>query len=199
MKTKLIPIIALLSIAWLYPACSKDTCEHKTEYDNILQEYKDMIPYKGGEKLTFLHVNTGDTVVFEGESNWTQYYNGYSYGAGDGVCFVTEEKLEGRRIEFFSRALNEGILINQYIIEQGNAVLRIDFKDLEIQSIDYAFKLGTIDSVIVQGKIYRDVYFMSNDLIDQKPYDFGCLYNHKNGIIRMFFKTGETWELLSKN
>ena len=195
MKTKLFPIIALLSIAWLYPACSKDTCEQKTEYDNILQEYKDMIPYKGGEKLTFLHVNTGDTVVFEGDPNWKTYYNEKFYG---NEC-QTKVKMEGRGIEFFSSALNQGILINQYIIEQGNAVLRIDFKDLEIQSIDYAFKLGTIDSVIVQGKIYRDVYFMSNDLIGQKPYDFGCLYNHKNGIIRMFFKTGETWELLSKN
>ena len=194
MKTKLIPIIALLSVAWLYPACSKAPCETKTEYRYILQKYKDMVPYKGGEKLTFLHVNTGDPVVFNAEPNWTQFFGNSSYGED---CII-EEKLEGRGIAFIDYSTKRSIILSQFIIEQGNAVLRIDFKDLEIQSIDYAFKLGTIDSVIVQGKIYRDVYFMSNDLIDQKPYDFGCLYNHKNGIIRMFFKTGETWELIDK-
>ena len=62
--------MALLSVAWLYPACSKESpCEKKTEYKYIPAKDREMVPYKGGEKLTFLHVNTGDTVVFEGEPN----------------------------------------------------------------------------------------------------------------------------------
>ena len=199
MKTKLIPIIALLSIAWLYPACSKAPCETKTEYRYIPAKEREMVPYKGGEKLTFLHVNTRDTVVFEGESNWTQYYNGYSYGAGDGVCFVTEEKLEGRRIEFFSRALNEGILINQYISENSGTVFEIKFRDLEIQSRRYRYTTGKADSMEIQGKVYRDVSFLTFDLRNPKPTDYGCFYTWKDGIIKMFSQTGETWELLSKN
>jgi hypothetical protein len=39
---------------------------------------------------------------------------------------------------------------------------------------------------------------MSNEWLNPKPSDFGCYYTRTDGIIKLFFKTGETWELIDK-
>jgi hypothetical protein len=197
MKTKLIPIIALLSVAWLYPACSKDEpCEKKTEIRYIAEKDRERVPYKGGETLTFLHVNTGDTVVFNAEPNWTQYFGYSSYGEG---CII-EEKLEGRGIAFFNSKSNQPIVINQYIIEQGAAVFEVKFRDIEIKDYSIWHKGNKYsDSIVLHNKTYKDVLFFSNDDHTPSTTDFGCFYTYIDGIIKIYSKTGDTWELLSRN
>ncbi len=96
MKKKLIinttyVLIAIASLVFI--SCSKDKgCDGTTvQYANILQSDKNLIPYKGGETLTFLHVNAGDTLTFIGEPKWTSYSNS-SFGGAD--C-VIETRREG--------------------------------------------------------------------------------------------------------
>ncbi|MFZ4796108.1 MAG: hypothetical protein ACOYMA_01355 [Bacteroidia bacterium] len=67
MKTNKV-LILFIVIIFIYPSCSKD-CEKSKVTKYLYQEDKDLIPYKGNEVLTFLHVNTGDTITFIGESN----------------------------------------------------------------------------------------------------------------------------------
>ncbi len=56
-----------------------------------------------------------------------------------------------------------------------------------------------LDSISIQKNKYYDIYFYSNDYINPKPQDFGCYYTRKDGIIKLFSKTGDTWELISKH
>jgi hypothetical protein len=197
MKTKLYLMLAICIT--LYTSCSKDEGCNGTavQYANILQSDKDLIPYKGGESLTFLHVNTGDTITFFGESKWTNYSNS-SFGGAD--C-VIETRREGRGIGFFNSSKNK-LVLNQHILSNGFYVssFEIDFDDLYIKSslLDSPYE-KILDSISIQKNKYYDIYFYSNDDINPKPQDFGCYYTRKDGIIKLFSKTGDTWELISKH
>ncbi|MBC7383080.1 MAG: hypothetical protein H7296_08815 [Bacteroidia bacterium] len=161
----------------------------------MLQEYKDVVPYIGNEKLTFVHVNTGDTEIFIGEPTWTTYYNS-SFGGAD--CTITKKR-EGRGIAFKSQSSNKTITFNQYMTEQSNNLVEINFEDLIVETrlLDSPYE-KIHDSIIIQNKKYYKIYFYSNDLSGKKPTDYGCYYTRTDGIIKLFFKTGEYWELINK-
>jgi hypothetical protein len=181
-----------------YSSCSKDKgCGGTTvQHANILQSFKDLIPYKGGETLTFLHVNTGDTITFIGDSKWTSYSNS-SFGGAD--C-VIETRREGRGIGFFNTSKNK-LVLNQHILSNGFYVssFEIDFDDLYIKStlLDSPYEM-VLDSITIQKNKYYEIYFYSNDDINPKPTDYGCYYTRTDGIIKLFNKTGDLWELISK-
>lgn len=195
MNTKIIYPILILSI--LFSSCSKDKgCGNGTiEYANIPQSDKNLIPYKGGETLTFLHVNTGDTLKFTGELNWTSYSNSSFRGAD---CPI-EVKREGRGIAFVNSNQSNKILINQYVGETTSTYFEISFEDLNIFTRLLFSNEKIQDSINIQGKKYFDIYFYSNDNINPKPTNFGCYYTRKDGIIKLFSKTGEKWELINKH
>jgi len=198
MNTKIIYPILILSI--LFSSCSKDKeCGNGTiEYANIPQSDKDLIPYKGGETLTFLHVNTGDTLKFTGETNWTTYSNSTFRGAD---CPI-EVKREGRGIAFFNNSSNNKILLNQYILQNGSYVsaFEINFDNLFINTTLLGSPYEKIfDSISIQKNTYYNIYFYSNDNISPKPTNYGCYYTRTDGIIKLFSKTGETWELIGKH
>jgi len=164
------------------------------EYANIPQSSKDLIPYKGGETLTFLHVNTGDTVTFVGEPNWTAYSNSTFRGAD---CPI-EVKREGRGIAFINSIQSKINVINQYVGATTSTYFEISFENLNIFTSLLFSNQRFQDSITIQGKKYFDVYFYSNDDSSPKPTDYGCYYTRTDGIIKLFTKTGETWELINK-
>jgi hypothetical protein len=180
----------------VYSSCSKE-CGNTIEMRYLYEDEKNLIPYKGNEVLTFLHVNTNDTVTFIGEPKWKTYFN-TSYSGAD--CAI-ETKREGRGIAFVSNIFNKSIFINQNIQTQGNSKFFIDFQNLNIESYSSWCNFNfdkKFDSIEIQKKVYHNVYFYSNDINENKPTDYGCYCTSKDGIIKMFFKTGETWELLNK-
>ncbi len=193
--------IFFISLVFLlfYTSCSKDKgCNGTTvEYANIPQSNKDLIPYKGGETLTFLHVNTGDTVTFIGESKWTSYSNS-SFGGAD--C-VIETRREGRGIAYSSKSNNKAIVLNQFLSSSGTMYFEINFDDLYINT---AYLWSTSphqkiqDSITIQSKKYYNIYFYSDDNISPQPINYGCYYTRTDGIIKLFTKTGDVWELISK-
>jgi hypothetical protein len=190
--------IFFISLVFLlfYTSCSKDKgCNGTTvEYANIPQSDKDLIPYKGGETLTFLHVNMGDSITFIGESKWTNYSNS-SFGGAD--C-VIETRREGRGIAYVNTNKSSQIVINQYIGSTSSAYFEIVYDNLMISSSLLFSNQKFQDSITIQGKKYFDIYFYSDDNINPKPQDYGCYYTRKDGIIKLFNKTGDVWELISK-
>lgn len=192
MKMKIILII--LTLPMLLPSCSRDRCDGTTvEYANIPQSSKDLIPYNGGETLTFLHVNTRDTVTFVGESNWTGYSNSTFRGAD---CPI-EVKREGRGIAFINNQ-SKKMVLNQYVGATTSTYFEISFEDMSIFTSLLFSDQKFQDSLTIQGKKYLEVYFYSNDDINPKPTNYGCYYTRSDGIIKLFSKTGETWELINK-
>jgi hypothetical protein len=198
MKTKIFLVILICFL--LYTSCSKDKgCDGTAiEYENLSQANKNLIPYKGGETLTFLHKNTGDTITFIGESKWTSYSNS-SFSGSD--C-VKETKLEGRGIAFSGVSNNKSIVLNQYISSSGTMYFEINFDNLFINTA-YLWSTSPYqkiqDSITIQSKKYYDIFFYSDDNIKPQPNDYGCYYTRKDGIIKLFTKTGDSWELISKN
>jgi len=195
MKTKILLVLAICVM--LYTSCSKDKGCGGTivQYANIPQSDKDLIPYQGRETLNFLHVNTGDTVTFLGESKWTSYSNS-SFGGAD--C-VIETRREGRGIAYVNTNKSSQIVINQYIGSTTSTYFEIVYDNLMISSSLLFSNQKFQDSVTIQGKKYFDIYFYSDDNISPKPKDYGCYYTRKEGIIKLFTKTGDIWELISKN
>lgn len=190
MKTKIITIIA---ISLLLVSCKRDKCETTINYANIPQSDKNLIPYKGGETLTFLHVNTGDTLKFMGELNWTSYSNSSFRGAD---CPI-EVKREGRGIAFINNQ-SKKMVLNQYVGATTSTYFEISFEDISIFTSLLFSDQKFQDSLTIQGKKYLEVYFYSNDDINPKPTNYGCYYTRSDGIIKLFSKTGETWELINK-
>jgi len=191
MKTKIITIIA---ISLLLVSCKRDKCETTINYANIPQSDKNLIPYKGGETLTFLHVNTGDTLKFMGELNWTSYSNSSFRGAD---CPI-EVKREGRGIAFINNQ-SKKMVLNQYVGATTSTYFEISFEDISIFTSLLFSDQKFQDSLTIQGKKYLEVYFYSNDDINPKPTNYGCYYTRSDGIIKLFSKTGETWELIGKH
>jgi len=198
MKTKNTFPILIFSI--LFSSCSKDKgCGGKlVEYANMPQLYKDIVPYKGGEKLTFLHVNTGDTLTFVGESNWTSYTNSTFSGAD---C-VIETKREGRGIAYLNNNLNKKIVINQRNTNSYVATFEVDFEKEYFITTSGDFSSGRskfdYDSLIIAGKKYYKVFKFNIDATYNPPTDFFIYCNSEYGILKFELKTGETWELINK-
>ena len=195
MKTKIFLVILICFL--LYTSCSKDKgCNGiNVEYKNLSQTNKNLIPYKGRETLTFLHVNTGDTETFIGEPMWTSYSNS-SFGGAD--C-VIETRREGRGISYVNKSKSKQIVFNQYIGATTSTYFEITFEELNVFTrllfSDDKFK----DSITIQGKKYFNIYFYSNDDVSPKPQDYGCYYTRTDGILKLFTKTGDVWEIISKN
>lgn len=189
--------IAIIAIFFLLASCERDKCEKTVKHALIPQSDKNLIPYKGGETLTFMHVNTGDTIKFVGEPNWTDYSNS-SYSGAD--C-VIETRREGRGIAFFDNSSNK-LVINQYLLSNGLYIssFEINFGNLFIRTtlLGSPFE-KVLDSINIQKNTYYDVYFYSNDDTSPKPTNYGCYYTKEDGIIKLFTKTGETWELINKH
>jgi hypothetical protein len=183
----------LFIISCIYSSCSKD-CEKLKVTKYLYQEDKDLIPYKGNEVLTFLHVNTGDTITFIGESNWKTYYN-TTYSGID--CSV-EEKWEGRGIAFVDHLTNKIIYINNRKT-QNWTTLEIDFEN------NY-FLIGLVslggnyeyDSLLIQNKIYYNISKFSNENLSPTPTDYYAYFNKSNGLIKLELENGDIWELINK-
>ncbi len=164
-------------------------------FENLYEDEKNLIPYYGNEVLTFINVNTNDTHIFVGEPNWTTYYNS-SYGGAD--CII-DYKREGRGIAYISPTYNSRIVLNQYISQTRTRYFEIQFNSLFVETRLLFSGLEKIkDSIVIQNKIYYDVYFYSNDETGTKPTNYGCYYTRTDGIIKLLFTTGETWELVKK-
>lgn len=189
-------ITILILMGGTFISCYKPKCKDRVETSNLIQSDKDLIPYKGNEILTFIRTNTNDTHVFVGEPKWTSYSNS-SYGGAD--CSI-ETKREGRGIGFVSNTFNKPIVLNQYIAADGNAVFEVKFQNMEIFT-NYLYSDSPFqkiqDSITIQGKKYYNIYSYANDAVP-RPTNYGCLYTRTEGIIKLFFTTGETWELLNK-
>jgi hypothetical protein len=194
MKPKTILIILTLTL--LLTSCSKDKgCGNGTiEYANIPQSDKDLIPYKGSETLFFLHVNTGDTLKFSGEPDWTSYSNSTFRGAD---CPI-EVKREGRGIAFINNQ-SKNMVFNQYVGATTTTYFEISFDNLNIFTRLLFSNQKFLDSITIQGKKYFDIYFYSNDNTSPKPTDYGCYYTRNDGIIKLYTSAGESWELISKH
>ncbi|MBC7383077.1 MAG: hypothetical protein H7296_08800 [Bacteroidia bacterium] len=191
----LILVVILTVVSSTFISCYKPKCKNTIETKNIAQSDKDLIPYKGNEILTFIHTNANDTHIFVTEPNWTSYSNS-SFGGAD--CSI-ETKREGRGIALKSQSFNYPITLNQYITDQGNAQFHIEFQDLIIETRLLFSRVGKMkDSITIQNKKYYDIYFYSSDLSGTKPTNYGCYYTRTEGIIKLFFASGETWELLKK-
>jgi hypothetical protein len=193
--------IFFISLVFLlfYTSCSKDKgCNGTTvEYANIPQSNKDLIPYKGGETLTFLHVNTGDTVTFIGESKWTSYSNS-SFGGAD--C-VIETRREGRGIAFFDKISNKTIVINQRNTSGYTSTFELDFEGEYFITGAYDFSTGRTkfdyDSLNIQNNTYNKIFKFNNDAYP-RPTNYFVFCNSKYGILKFELSTGEIWELISK-
>ena len=201
MKTRIeiLLSVTIINTVLLVSACTKDAnCgqQQSTTY-NISSDEKAKIPYTGKDTLTFVRMTTGDTFTFYG-TGW-QSGNNTDYTAAD--C-PQKELFETRQVTFQSLSFSKPINLNQYV----NNVNHSTYLDIYFQTTTFeTSQLGNIydadsGSVVVQGKTYRNIHFFSNDnsMVSPKPRNYGCLYTWNDGIIKMFFTTGETWELVPK-
>ena len=196
MKTKTY-ILSLCTLVF-FASCQRDIpCKEKTTTYTISSSDKSKIPYTGKDTLTFVRTITGDTFTFY-STGWQSGFN-TAYTADD--C-PQKQLFESRQLVFQSPTFSNTISLNQYV----NPNTQGDYLDIFFQSTKFETRqLGNIydtdsGSVILQGKLYNNIHFISNDnsAVNTKPRNYGCLYTWNEGIIKILFTTGETWELVPK-
>jgi len=190
MKSKIIFIILFISFAMTM--CSKDRgCGNTIRYENIPQTYLKNVPYVGGEILTFLHVNTGDTVRFNGEPNWT----GYSNSTFDKSDCHFETKHQGRGIAYVHA--DKKIVINQRNTNNYVATFEVDFENEYFITGDFSDnRIFDYDSIIIANRLYYNVFRFNIDA-SFPPTNYFIYCNSKYGILKFELASGETWELIN--
>jgi hypothetical protein len=173
-------------------------CRRGCYNDETVTEYKidegelKKIPYKGFESLTFVRTTTGDTHTFVGDG-WKTYWGLYDAG----LDCPNPERYEKRQLVFSSTTFSKPITISIYVHHVNHGLLlQVDFQNevFEEGSADVG-KPYDLDSLTVLGTDYYGIEFLS-DVNSATPVTYKCYYNVENGIIRLFFENGETWDLL---
>jgi hypothetical protein len=173
--------------------CMKKECEPQTTHKNLRQEDKDKVPYSGYDTLTFIRMNDSVQFTFCG-TGW-QRLEATKYLATD--C-NDKEILEMRKLVFQSPTFSSPITISQYINDVNNGVyFEVDFQS-QLFKTGLLWSKNAVDTptLTIQGKTYKDIHLISFDDALPKPKDFGCLYTWNDGIIKIYYKSGESWEII---
>ena len=86
----------------------------------------------------------------------------------------------------------------------GTDYLAIDFTTTTSNPIGNSYilfpggidKPFTYDSLIIQGKTYRNIVYRKDDRNPNSSNKYGCFFNTAQGILRMETSDGDKWELL---
>lgn len=144
---------------------------------------KSKVPYSGNDTLVFINSKT-DTFSYFGSGKKTSYVISRLEGSPD--CEWDKEANQCDIINFFSPKINDDIIITHSIHTLGGAehVIVVTFNTSTFEfaddQVDYVHMPGYIDTITVQGKLYKGVcVFRSLDEKDK------LYYNKTNGIVKV--------------
>lgn len=189
MKQKLLLIIPLLLL--LFNACKPDEkCVDGNNYRYINYYDYNKIPYKDHSVLTFIDINTKDTLIFTGQG--FQYVFGKYVAQGE--CPQTTN-LEYRSLNFINNKNANKILVENKFISFDVSAIGISYKNFtKIFDAVEVSKPYKYDSLIIQGTKYYNVQYLK-DINPYTPF-LSIYYNLNYGILKLETNAGDTLELI---
>ncbi len=189
---------AIICLGLLLQSCNRD--KDCTNADTVI-DYKidgddlSKIPYKGFETLIFVRTTVGDTHTFVA-NGWKQYWGLTS--TQDEFC-PQKERYEKRELVFTSTTFSKSITVSLYrqSINKGH-YLDVAFQNTSFYTTtDEIAKPYDIDTLTILNTKYDSIEVLT-DLNSATPETYKCYYNETDGILRLFFENGETWDLLKQ-
>ena len=177
-----------------------------TDPELLREDSRTWIPYAGEEQITFYQDT--NKIIFAGNGRMS-YYENVRY-MSDQSGFFTYQKdyyadLEREELLFTSQSSEYTL---QYLLEKGKGesgewdILRLKIADDEYYSnsmkiVVYqsdSYDKGEVfefkDKVTLNGNIYRDVYFVTQE---RRPFEF--YYTKERGIVAFKVTSAEMWTI----
>ena len=154
--------------------------------------------YTGNDKLTFINTTSQQQQTYESKAVET-YYVAYTQSNIDQRCKLYD-KQECKKIVFYSNDSTDKltILIN-YTPMSYYKHIYIHFKQNGYDDFIGRFNAKSdIDSVIIQNKVYYNIYKITTFQEDPNFDKWYVYYTLNEGIIRVKLINGEIWDLKDK-